>query len=282
MILNLSTRKALQIQTPEGVVFNLTVAGLYTRFLAWAIDGAAITMVSSVIGMVTAFLAVLSPDFAKGLFLISYFVISVGYGIFTEWHWRGQSWGKRLLRLRVIDASGLKLQLSQIIIRNLLRPVDLLPGLYFLGGLVSYLSMRGQRLGDLAANTVVIRIPESFTLNTQALKESKYNSFREYPHLEARLRQRVKPTEASLALDAILRRDEMTPEARVELFRRIADHFRSLVKFEEKMNEMIADEQFVRNAVASIYRQTSFQKHARAADPTALVKKAISTEKDRD
>jgi uncharacterized RDD family membrane protein YckC len=262
MILNLSTRKALQIQTPEGVVFNLTVAGLYTRFLAWAIDGAAITTVSSVIGMVTAFLAVLSPDFAKGLFLISYFVISIGYGIFTEWCWRGQSWGKRLLRLRVIDASGLKLQLSQIIIRNLLRPVDLLPGLYFLGGIVSYLSMRGQRLGDLAANTVVIRIPETFTLNTQALKESKYNSFREYPHLEARLRQRVKPTEASLALDAILRRDEMEPEARLELFRRIADHFRSLVKFDEKVNEMITDEQYVRNAVASIYRQNSFQKNS--------------------
>jgi uncharacterized RDD family membrane protein YckC len=262
MILNLSTRKALQIQTPEGVVFNLAIAGLYTRFLAWAIDGAAISMVSSVIGIVTTFLAVLSPDFAKALFVVSYFVISVGYGIFTEWHWRGQSWGKRLLRLRVIDASGLKLQISQIIIRNLLRPVDLLPAFYFLGGIISYLSMRGQRLGDLAANTVVIRIPESFSLNTQALKESKYNSFREYPHLEARLRQRVNPREASLALDAILRRDEMEPEARLELFRRIAEHFRSLVKFEEKINEMITDEQFVRNAVASIYRQTGVQKNA--------------------
>ena len=262
MILNLSTRKTLQIQTPEGVVFNLAVAGLYARFLAWAIDGAAIVTVSTVIGMVTAFLAVLSPDFAKGLMLISYFVISVGYGIFTEWCWRGQSWGKRILRLRVMDASGLKLQLSQIIIRNLLRPVDLLPGFYFLGGLVSYLSMRGQRLGDLAANTVVIRIPETFELNTQALKESKYNSFREYPHLEARLRQRVNPAEASLALDAILRRDEMEPEARVELFRRIADHFRSLVKFDEKVNEVITDEQYVRNAVASICRQNSFQKNS--------------------
>jgi uncharacterized RDD family membrane protein YckC len=281
MILNLSTRKVLQIQTPEGVVFNLTVAGLYTRFLAWAIDGAAITTVSSVIGMLTAFLAVLSPDFAKAITLIAYFVISVGYGIFTEWHWRGQSWGKRLLRLRVIDASGLKLQLSQIIIRNLLRPADLLPGFYFLGGLVSYLNTRGQRLGDLAANTVVIRIPETFTLNTQALKESKYNSFREYPHLEARLRQRVNPTEASLALDAILRRDEMEPEARVKLFHQIADYFRSLVKFEEKVNEMITDEQFVRNAVASIYRQNSFQKNSTTTEPLALSEKAIPAEKNQ-
>jgi uncharacterized RDD family membrane protein YckC len=258
MILNLSTRKTLQIQTPEGVVFNLAVAGLYTRFLAWAIDNAAIATLSTAIGMLTAFLAVLSPDFAKAIFVISYFALSVGYGIFTEWHWRGQSWGKRLLHLRVVDASGLKLQFSQIIIRNLLRPVDLLPGLYFLGGIISYISMHGQRLGDLAANTVVIRIPETLALNTQGLKESKYNSFRDYPHLEARLRQRVSATEAGLALDAILRRDEMEPEARVELFRKIAGHFRSVVKFDEHVNETITDEQFVRNAIASIYRQARF------------------------
>ncbi len=257
MILNLSGRKTLQIQTPEGVVFNLTVAGLFTRFLSWAVDGAAILVASSLIGTCTQFFALISPDFAKALYIISYSVLSVGYGIFTEWKWRGQSWGKRLLRLRVIDASGLKLQFSQIVIRNLLRPVDLLPVGYLLGGMVSFLTRRGQRLGDLAANTVVVVVPDNFVLDVQQLKESKYNSFRDYPHLEARLRQRVKPAEAALALDAILRRDEMSPEARLELFRQIAAHFRSLVAFEEKMDEMITDEQFVRNTVASIYRQSS-------------------------
>jgi uncharacterized RDD family membrane protein YckC len=255
-MLNLSGRKTLQIQTPEGVVFNLTVAGLFTRFLAWTVDGAVIAAASSIIGTATEFLAILSPDFANALFIILYAAISVGYGIFTEWRWRGQSWGKRLLRLRVIDASGLKLQLSQIIIRNLLRPVDLLPACYLLGGIFSFWSRQGQRLGDLAAGTVVVSIPEAFVLNTKSLKEAKYNSFRDYPHLESRLRQRVKPVEAALALDAVLRREEISPEARVELFRQIAAHFRSLVSFEEKVDEMITDEQFVRNAVASIYRQT--------------------------
>jgi uncharacterized RDD family membrane protein YckC len=262
MILNLSGRKTLQIQTPEGVVFNLTIAGLFTRFLAWTIDGAAIMVASSIIGTATQFLALVSPDFADALYVISYAAISVGYGIVTEWKWRGQSWGKRLLRLRVIDASGLKLQLSQIVIRNLLRPVDLLPIGYLFGGSVSFFTRRGQRLGDLAANTVVVSIPETFVLDTRQIQESKYNSMRDYPHLEARLRQRVQPAEAALALDAVLRRDEILPEARVELFRQIAAHFRSLVPFEEKMDEMIADEQFVRNAVASIYRQSSSARQA--------------------
>jgi uncharacterized RDD family membrane protein YckC len=243
MILNLSGRKTMQIQTPEGVIFNLTVAGLFTRFLSWSIDGGAIAAASIVI--------------------ISYSALSVGYGIFTEWKWRGQSWGKRILRIRVIDASGLKLQLSQIVVRNLLRPVDLLPVGYMLGGLVSFFTRSGQRLGDLAANTVVVVIPENFVLDVQQIKESKYNSFRDYPHLEARLRQRVKPVEAALALDAILRRDEITPEARLELFHEIAAHFRSLAPFEEKMDEMITDEQFVRNAVASIYRQTGTKSSAK-------------------
>lgn len=256
MILNLSGRKTLQIQTPEGVVFNLTVAGLFTRFLAWTVDGAVISAASSFISIGTQFLALLSPDFANALFIILYAIISVGYGIFTEWNWRGQSLGKRLLRLRVIDASGLKLQLSQIIIRNLLRPVDLLPACYLFGGIFSFCSQRGQRLGDLAAGTVVISIPDTFMINTQSIKEPKYNSFRDYPHLESRLRQRVKPVEAAIALDAVLRRDEISPEARVELFRQIAAHFRALVPFEEKVDEVITDEQFVRNAVASIYRQT--------------------------
>ena len=255
MTLHLPGRKTLCVQTPEGVVFNLRVAGLFTRFLALAIDLGVITAASTLLSVVTSLVSIVSPDFAKALFIVSYFVLSIGYGIFTEWNWRGQSLGKRLMRLRVVDASGLKLQLTQIIIRNLLRPIDLLPLAYLLGGAISFWSQRGQRLGDLAANTAVIYIPESFALDTQQLQESKYNSFREYPHLEARLRQRVAPAEAALALDAILRRDELDPQARVELFRDFAAYFRGLVPFEEHVDEAITDEQFVRNAVASLYRQ---------------------------
>jgi uncharacterized RDD family membrane protein YckC len=242
---HLTGRKTLRVQTPEGVVFNLRVAGPFTRFLALSIDLGVISVASTAVGFVTALLAVLSPDFAKGISIVCYFVLSIGYGIFTEWRWRGQSWGKRIMRLRVIDASGLKLQFSQIVIRNLLRPVDLLPIAYLLGGAISFWNRRGQRLGDLAANTAVIFIPESFALDTQQLQESKYNSFR----------QRVPPAEAALALDAILRRDELQPTARVELFREFAAYFRELVPFEEHVDEAITDEQFVRNAVASLYRQ---------------------------
>jgi uncharacterized RDD family membrane protein YckC len=277
MISSSVSRKTLSVQTPEGVVFNLTAAGLFTRFLAWSVDWGVIIAASMVVQIVVQVVSLLSPDFAEALFIVLYSAISIGYGIATEWHWRGQSLGKRMLRLRVIDASGLKLQLSQIVVRNLLRPVDLLPLCYLLGGTVSFCSRRGQRLGDLAANTIVISIPESFSLQTQHLQESKYNSFRDYPHLEARLRQRVNPAEAAVALDAILRRDEIEPAARLELFREIASHLRALVPFEEKIDEAITDEQFVRNAVASIYRQKNDSRRGgarvsgEAATPSSLL-----------
>ena len=100
MILNSAGRKTLQIQTPEGVTFHLVAAGLFTRFLSWVVDGAAIMVATSLITTCTAFLAVISPDFANALSVILYAVLSVGYGIYTEWNWRGQSLGKRLLRIR--------------------------------------------------------------------------------------------------------------------------------------------------------------------------------------
>src|ERR1041385_4715774 len=149
----------LLIQTPEGIVFSLLLAGPVTRFLAWAVDIACIGVLWIVLGSLLGFLGLISLDLARALIVLAYFVIQIGYGITMEWLWRGQTIGKRLLRLRVMDAQGLRLQFSQIVIRNLLRFVDALPAFYLVGGIVCLASGRAQRLGDLAANTIVIRNP---------------------------------------------------------------------------------------------------------------------------
>jgi hypothetical protein len=44
------------------------------------------------------------------------------------------------------------------LIRNLLRLVDFLPFGYLVGGAVLFASPRGQRLGDVAAGTLVVRV----------------------------------------------------------------------------------------------------------------------------
>ena len=83
-------------------------------------------------------------------------MLSIGYGMVTEWFWRGQTLGKRVLRLRVVDEAGLALRPSQIVVRNLLRAVDFLPVAYGFGLTAMLLDGRFRRLGDLAAGTMVI------------------------------------------------------------------------------------------------------------------------------
>lgn len=249
-----SRTNTLIIKTPEGIEFALLLAGPITRFLAWAIDMATIIAIISILNVVFGILGILSRDLAIAANIIGFFIVSIGYGILTEWYWQGQTLGKRLLRLRVMDEQGLRLQLSQIVIRNLLRFIDSLPALYLVGGLACLFNTRAQRLGDFAANTVVVWSPLIAEPDLNQLLESKYNSFREYPHLEARLRQNVTPLEAQIAVESIVRRNELDPEARVALFRDLSDYFKSIVSFPQEATDGISDEQYVRNVVEAIYR----------------------------
>jgi len=221
----------LQIRTPEGILFSQLLAGPLTRSVAWLIDLCVILTLSISINFLVMFLVFVSPDLAQALTFLLMFAISIGYGMATEWYWRGQTLGKRCLRLRVVDAEGLRLHFTQIVLRNLLRFIDMLPFAYFVGGLACLLSARAQRLGDLAANTVVIRVPKIQEPDLSQVLAGKFNSFRDYPHLEARLRQRVSPYEATLALQALLRRDELDAQSRVELFNELANFFRAKVAF---------------------------------------------------
>ena len=147
----------LSIRTPEGIVFSQRLAGPVTRFFAWFIDQLCIQVVMSILGLAMGLIGMISFQFAFAFYVIEWFVVGIGYGIFFEWSWRGQTIGKRLLRLRVVDVEGMRLQFNQIVVRNLLRFVDQLPAFYFLGGVTCWLNSKCQRLGDIAANTVVIR-----------------------------------------------------------------------------------------------------------------------------
>jgi uncharacterized RDD family membrane protein YckC len=244
----------LRIRTPEGIVFAYTLAGPVTRCLACAVDIFIVLGVERVAAMVLTFAGLLAPDIAQGLMIVAFFVISIGYGMLFEWLARGQTLGKKWLRLRVMDARGLRLQLHQVVIRNLLRFVDMLPFFYMLGGIVSILSPRGQRLGDLAAGTIVVHNPVLAEPDLDQLLAGKFNSMRAHPHLAGRLRQRVSPVEARLALQALVRRDELEPNARIQLFSDLAGHFRSLVSFPPEITEALPDEQYIRNVVDILFR----------------------------
>lgn len=248
---------SLTIRTPEGIVFSHALAGPVTRCIAWTIDLLCVIAIGSVTASVLGALQLLSADLARAFAMLAYFIIGIGYGIVAEWFWRGQTIGKRLLRLRVIDQQGLRLQFSQIVVRNLLRLVDSLPAFYLLGGLACLASPRAQRLGDIAAGTLVIRTPKIVEPDIDQISPGKFNSLRQHPHLEARLRQRVSPQEASIYLQAVLRRDELDAVARLSLFDELAGRLRTLVKFPDEAVEMLTSEQYVRNAVDILYRTSA-------------------------
>jgi hypothetical protein len=153
----------------------------------------------------------------------------------------------------VVDAQGLRLQLSQVMLRNLLRLVDMLPAVYLVGGIACFCSRNCQRLGDLAAGTVVARVRTPRAPDLEQVAPAKYNSLLAYPHLAARLRSLASPDAVSMAVEAVSRRDGYDPLARIDVFRELAEYFQSLVAFPEGAREGLTDEQFVRSVLRVIY-----------------------------
>ena len=245
----------LEVRTPEGVTFSLPLASPVVRAIALTVDLLIVTALSKLLQQVMETLILLSTDLAESLALLGQVGLVVGLLMFLEWLWGGRTPGKWLLGLRVVDERGLQLRPGQIVLRNLFRLIDMLPGFFLVGGVAATLSRRCQRLGDLAAGTLVIRERRIAEPDLDALKMDAVNSLREHPQLEARLRQQVTPVEARLALDALMRRNELDPDERLNVFHRLAEHFRAAVEFPEEVVEGLSDEQYVRDVVETLYRK---------------------------
>jgi uncharacterized RDD family membrane protein YckC len=252
--MSLQRTAMLNIATPEGVTFAVPLAGPFPRCLAFFIDFFVIWAAWNLIQLFIMPFYAFFQDAGKGIMILLNFLIVETTRMLMELLWRGQTLGKKVLGLRVMDERGLKLRPSQVVVRNLLRAVDALPLFYALGGIVSFFSPRAQRLGDLAAGTVVVRTVKTAPPDVAGVLAGKFNSFRDHPHLEARLRQKVTPEEAQLALHALVRRDDLETEARVKLYEQMAGMFREKVKFPEDAVYGISDEQYLRNVVETLFR----------------------------
>jgi uncharacterized RDD family membrane protein YckC len=249
----------VRIETPEGIAFSVPLAGPLTRAAAMSIDAIVTAAASSATMRLLTAARVLSEDVAAALGILAYFVISMGYGFLLEWRWRGQTVGKRVLRLRVMDSSGLRLRFEQIVLRNVLRAVDMLPFLYLVGGTAAMFTRRGQRLGDVVANTIVVRLPRVAVPQDARARRGHYNSLLGWDAGVSRLRTRVTPAAAALAIEALARRDELDPGARVRLFGQLASYFRSIAPFPEEATAPLSDEQYVRNVAEIVAGGTSGQ-----------------------
>jgi uncharacterized RDD family membrane protein YckC len=143
------------IGTPEGVELRLPVAGLASRSLAWLIDA---TIKFAVFVVASIFLQ-LMQEFGGGLMLISAFLLLWMYNVLFEVLNHGATPGKRALGLKVMNANGTPVGWSGSLIRNLIRFIDCLPGCYAFGCVSVLVTQNFQRLGDLAAGTIVVYQP---------------------------------------------------------------------------------------------------------------------------
>jgi hypothetical protein len=131
-----------------------------------------------------------------------------------------------------------------------------LPLFYLVGGVACLFSRYSQRLGDLAANTIVVRDLKTSQPDLNQLLGARNNSMLEHRQLAARLGHRV-PAAATIALDALLRRDHFEPRALVERFAELAAYFKSLVEFPPEATEQLNDEQYVRNVAQILFAKRS-------------------------
>lgn len=140
------------VETPEGIALHLRSAGVMPRACAWALD-ALIRL--GVIWIVAIFIGVLGES-GFGIYLLVLFALFWLYPVLFEVLRDGQTPGKKVMGLRVINANGTPVTWIASIVRNLLRTVDMLPFAYAFGLLACLIDPCGRRLGDLVAGTLVV------------------------------------------------------------------------------------------------------------------------------
>ncbi|WEN14789.1 RDD family protein [Rhodanobacter sp. AS-Z3] len=141
-----------EIETPEGVCLRLRAAGALPRAQAWMID-----LLLRFAFLIMAMIPLgLFGQGGKGLALLLMFALLWGYSVVCEVWLGGQTLGKRALGLRVVNADGTPVTWLPSVVRNLLRVVDALPGVYGVGLACTLMDPYARRLGDIVAGTMVI------------------------------------------------------------------------------------------------------------------------------
>jgi uncharacterized RDD family membrane protein YckC len=228
-----------QVLTTEKVPFSYRVAGLGSRFLAWLVDLFVLVGLDLMGAMIASVLVIGRPGLGTAVMIVWQFVLMWGYFLFFEWLWHGQTPGKALLGIRVIQWRGTAMNFYQSAIRNLLRIVDSLPvplplGPGLLGFAVAACNREQRRLGDLAADTLVVHVERNVRPVLSLTDASSFADRQRLVLLRQRLSQLDREQKQTL-LDLCLRRDQLRVQERAQLFQAAAQFFEQRLK-------LVADE----------------------------------------
>jgi uncharacterized RDD family membrane protein YckC len=237
-----------EVITSEKVPFTYRVAGLGSRFMAALVDVGLLLLLLFAGLLVALVLDVARVGLGMAVFLLWLFALLFGYFLFFEWIWLGQTPGKRLLGIRVLQEDGTRVTFAQAALRNLIRLIDVLPACYGVAFLVAACNRAQRRLGDLAAGTLVVHQERpSGAVRVLHGQLSGAEQAR-----EALLRQRVEQLDRrqkQVLLEVCLRRDQLRIRSRSRLFRTLATWFRTQTGLAPAEYE--SDEKFILHLAAA-------------------------------
>jgi uncharacterized RDD family membrane protein YckC len=157
----------VSVLSAENVFFEIETAGLAARFGATLIDLTLQILAAGLFGIAAALfesyalpleeLALWMVQLLTAFGILLLFVIFYAYYFFFEWLWDGQTPGKRLMKLRVMQADGMPISYWHALVRNILRIADFLPFFYGAGAVVAILNDSNRRIGDIVAGTIVAK-----------------------------------------------------------------------------------------------------------------------------
>jgi uncharacterized RDD family membrane protein YckC len=231
------------VLTPEHVEIRLQPAGLGSRFLAITID---VLLTMCISGILLTLFAQLPHALGIPLWMSASFLVAWGYPIYFEAAHEGRSPGKRALRLRVVDGRGLPLTLGQCFVRNVVRVLDSAPAFYGLGGLSSLLDPHRRRLGDVAADTLVVAEGRSEDPDPAAVLSPEYNSLRT-PRVMRMVRRRLGLEEREFLAALVRRAPELEEAARFDLMEEAGGWYRERLELRDLP---LSGEQIVRGLTA--------------------------------
>ncbi|MEL6495044.1 MAG: RDD family protein [Cyanobacteria bacterium J06623_7] len=255
----------INLQTPESVELEFTLAGIGNRSFALIIDYLIFWSTILLVWILSAFLAFqLVPNFVSdgvidrlaqwiwAIQSLTTFAIYVGYFVILETLWRGQTPGKKWTKIRVIRDNGQPERLPQAILRALLRPID---DIFFVGVLLIIFSDREKRLGDILAGTIVIQEEES--------KLSQIEISNEAQSLAAQLRVEAEidnllPEDFATIRDFLQRRKNIILEYQHQLSRKLAQQVREIILLQNPP-EGYSNSQFL-EATYLAYQQDNFDR----------------------
>ena len=249
-----------EVVTTEKVPIRFRVAGLGSRFLAWLADFGVIVLLGAMVFLPASVLESGRQGLGIAVIVLGQFVLTWGYFLFFEWLWFGQTPGKRLVGIRVIQKDGTGLKFFEAVLRNLLRFVDALPFFYAVGFVVAACDPHHRRLGDLVAGTMVVHL-ECRARAVQPLLEKPAAMERAQELLVRQRLAQLDRLQKQTILDLCLRRDQLRLRPRVQTFHAVAHYLQARLKLAREKYQ--SDEKFVLQVAALLGEHTNQTKGQR-------------------